>query len=246
IVAGRGFWPGLCVSLKHNSKFASYTIIAKGDFPAELNISIPFSLVNNDVSNNKLVVMPAYWFMYNMYALARNSGKYANRDGRLDKSIILEYDYLAPDTINEMFDSLVFMKRAAGETLSAREGNNFRGEAALRHGEKLLEGNVIPDNSEIWVTGMENTDRKTQLVKLPRAYRLFKELISYYGTSQLIKFILQNNISSFEQFTSSLGKPVRNNWMNIGGQLIPEVSVKKLVRNIHTGKIKSWDEVHDF
>ena len=50
IVAGRGFWPGLCVSLKHNSKFASFTIIAKGDFPAELNIPIPFSLVSNDVS----------------------------------------------------------------------------------------------------------------------------------------------------------------------------------------------------
>jgi hypothetical protein len=46
IVAGRGFWPGLCVSLKHNSKFACFTIIAKSDFPAELNIPIPFSLVN--------------------------------------------------------------------------------------------------------------------------------------------------------------------------------------------------------
>ncbi|OYW19419.1 MAG: DUF4954 domain-containing protein, partial [Sphingobacteriales bacterium 12-47-4] len=38
IIAGRGFWPGLCVSLKHNSRFASFTIISKGDFPAELNI----------------------------------------------------------------------------------------------------------------------------------------------------------------------------------------------------------------
>ena len=37
IIAGRGFWPGLCVSLKHNSKFASFTIIAKGDYPAEIN-----------------------------------------------------------------------------------------------------------------------------------------------------------------------------------------------------------------
>ena len=50
IIAGRGFWPGLCVSLKHNSKFASYTLIAKGDYPAELNIPLPFSLVSNDVS----------------------------------------------------------------------------------------------------------------------------------------------------------------------------------------------------
>ncbi|MEO5647289.1 MAG: DUF4954 family protein, partial [Chitinophagaceae bacterium] len=49
IIAGRGFWPGLCVSLKHNSKFASFTILAKGDFPHELNIPIPFSLVSFDV-----------------------------------------------------------------------------------------------------------------------------------------------------------------------------------------------------
>lgn len=46
IIAGRGFWPGLCVSLKHNSKFASFTLIAKGDFQSELNIPIPFSLVS--------------------------------------------------------------------------------------------------------------------------------------------------------------------------------------------------------
>ena len=46
IIAGRGFWPGLCVSLKHNSKFATYTLIAKGDYASELNISLPFSCSN--------------------------------------------------------------------------------------------------------------------------------------------------------------------------------------------------------
>ncbi len=246
IVAGRGFWPGLCVSLKHNSKFASFTIIAKGDFPAELNIPIPFSLVNNDVGNNKLVIMPGYWFMYNMYALARNAGKYATRDNRTDKSLVLEYDYLAPDTVNEMFDSLSVMKKAVGETMSKREGNHFNDEAAIRHGEKLLEGNVIPDNSEIRAKGMENTDREIQLVKLPKAYRLFKELITYYGTSQIVKFIQQNKIASFEQLTTALGKPVRNKWMNVGGQLIPERAVKQLIKNIDSGKVKSWEEVHAF
>jgi hypothetical protein len=229
IVAGRGFWPGLCVSLKHNSKFASFTIIAKGDFPAELNIPIPFSLVNNDVGNNQLVIMPGYWFMYNLYALARNAGKYAGRDKRTDRSIAFEYDWLAPDTVNEMFDSLTFMKKAAGETFSAREGNH-----------------IIPDNSEIWAKGMENSDRKTQLLKLPRAYRLFKELIAYYGTSQLVQLIEQQNISSFEQLVVALGKPSRNTWMNIGGQLVPEKLVKNLVRNIHSDKIRNWDEVHAF
>src|SRR5436305_9165762 len=74
-VTARGFWPGLCVSLKHNSRFASFTLLAKGDYPNELDIPLPFSLVSNDVSQNELVVMPAYWFLYNLYALARNSSK---------------------------------------------------------------------------------------------------------------------------------------------------------------------------
>ncbi|MFY7899938.1 MAG: DUF4954 family protein, partial [Chitinophagaceae bacterium] len=59
LIAGRGFWPGLCVSLKHNTKFASFTIVAKGDYAYELNIPIPFSLVSNDDANNQLVIMPA-------------------------------------------------------------------------------------------------------------------------------------------------------------------------------------------
>jgi hypothetical protein len=65
LIAGRGFWPGLCVSLKHNSKFASFSLLAKGDFPYELNIPIPFSLVINDPTANELRIIPAYWFRYN-------------------------------------------------------------------------------------------------------------------------------------------------------------------------------------
>ena len=82
IIAGRGFWPGLCVSLKHNSRFASYTLIVKGDFPNELDIRIPFSLLSNDVKNDQLVLIPGYWFMYNMYALMRNTNKFISRDKR--------------------------------------------------------------------------------------------------------------------------------------------------------------------
>ena len=37
--------------------------------------------------------MPAYWFMYNMYALARNAWKYIRRDKRIDKTQLIEYDY---------------------------------------------------------------------------------------------------------------------------------------------------------
>src|SRR5688500_18257654 len=91
MIAGRGFWPGLCVSLKHNSRFASFTILAKGDYPFELNIPFPFSLISNEVHKNELMVMPGYWFQYNLYALARNSWKYVDRDKRDHKVQNIEF-----------------------------------------------------------------------------------------------------------------------------------------------------------
>src|SRR5205085_3148287 len=120
LIAGRGFWPGLCVSLKHNSKFATYSLIAKGDYTHELNIPIPFSLISNDDNRDRLIIMPAYWFMYNMYALARNASKYIDRDKRTEKIQYLEYDWLAPDSVNEMFDALEMMKKFTGKALAAK------------------------------------------------------------------------------------------------------------------------------
>ncbi len=218
IVAGRGFWPGLCVSLKHNSSFASFTIIAKGDFPAELKIPVPFCLVSNDVTNNKLVIMPGYWFMYNMYALERNAWKYRDRDKRTQKIQLIEYDYLAPDTINELFESVAFL-----QNLQPNE-----------------EGTAN-------ITGWENTDRETQLIKVPQAIKIFKELISYYCCLQLMDHFAKNNFSSFDTFKNSLTtKLTRAEWMNIGSQLIKKSSVEKLKLAIKNNKISSWDEVHEF
>ena len=103
IQAGRGFWPGLCTSVKHSSRFASFVLLSKSDYPAELDISLPFSLINNNTTKDQLEVMPAYWWLYNMYALARNSWKFRNRDKRKNKTQHIEFEPLAPDTIEEVF-----------------------------------------------------------------------------------------------------------------------------------------------
>jgi hypothetical protein len=218
IIAGRGFWPGLCVSLKHNSKFASYTIIAKGDYSSELDIPAPFSLISNDVANDRLLVMPAYWFMYNMYALERNVGKYENRDKREYKIQHIEFNYLAPDTINEIFNALQLFK-----SLSINE----KGEAIVNN----------------W----ENAKRKTVLVKLPQAIRIFNELIQLYAATQMLKCIEVNKIKDFAGLKKSLSaSATRKKWSNIGGQLILDERMKGLKEKITSGKIKSWDEVHAF
>ena len=258
IIAGRGFWPSLCVSLKHNSKFASFTLIAKGDFPAELNIPIPFSLISNDVSADKLLVIPGYWFMYNMYALSRNAGKYISRDKRINKTQIIEYDFLAPDSINELVDGLAILRKATAKAwlkknkTSSQEHRSSRklidDKSLLKIGETLFEKDPEQINQlEILVEGFENSDRKVQLVKVTEAYQVFKEMVIYYGTLQLIQFMEQRNISSWQKLTKLLpNNPLRNQWTNIGGQLIPAAAVTTLVSKIRKGTICSWDEIHDF
>lgn len=218
IIAGRGFWPGLCVSLKHNSKFASFSIIAKGDFPAELNIPIPFSLLHHDVSNNKLVLMPAYWFMYNMYALERNAWKYEDRDRRTEKLQKLEFEYLAPDTINEIFDAL-----------------------------KILQSLKTDKEGSAIVQGWENSDRLIEIIKVPKAVSIFKELIVFYFGSLLIRHIIQHKTKSFSELKKSLPSQIsRSVWQNIGGQLIQKKSVDKLKKSINEGQIETWDAMHQY
>jgi hypothetical protein len=248
LIAARGFWPGLCVSLKHNSRFASFTIIAKGDFPAELNIPIPFSLVSNDVSKDKLVIMPAYWFMYNMYALARNEVKYRQRDKRTDKTQYLENDFLAPDSVNEIVDSLYLLKKFTGQAYAKKLNKKMNVRQMVSAGEKLLDSkNEIIDKLEILADGFENSGRKAELIKVAQSYTVFKELLVYYGVSQLLHFAANPHIVSWEKMVAALPlRTKRTAWINMGGQLIPKPAVQTLIKNIHAGKIKSWDDVHRF
>ncbi len=249
LIAGRGFWPGLCVSLKHNSKFASFTMIAKGDYPAELSIPLPFSLISNDVSKDRLVVMPGYWFMYNMYALQRNSSKYVDRDKRKDKTQHIEYDYLAPDSVNELFTALELLKKFTGKAFLLREniGAIESDDACLKVGMELLEKrDPVIKELTIVAEGFENTNRPTIIIKVLEAYHLFKELITYYGTTHLLKALNKTDTAAIDSVRNLSVKITRNNWLNMGGQLMPITEVEELKKRIKNGKISSWKMTHDF
>lgn len=216
IIAARGFWPGLCVSLKHNSRFASFSIIVKGDYPYELNIPIPFCLVSNDVAENKLIVKPGYWFQHNMYALARNAWKYRVRDKRKKPVQRIEFDYLAPDTVNEMFHAIKLM-----QTLKPDEQGNAH------------------------ITGVENSTRTCVVRNVPGAISLFKELIIYYSARAIISLIETEKPASFADLKKHLpAKISRSEWMNLGGQLVISEDVSLLKKDIKKGTIRTWDEVH--
>lgn len=249
IIAGRGFWPGLCVSLKHNSKFAGFTIITKGDYPYELNIPIPFSLVSINQAKDHLVIMPAYWFMYNMYALARNSWKYGDRDKRTERIQHLETNHLAPDTINEIFASLQLLELFTGKAFyrNLKEEALISDDDYIKKGKQLLLSDDDIDNMEILAEGFENAKRKTVIIKAKKAYRLFRQMIKYYSLVQLIHFIEANNINSMAALTDALPQGFkREEWLNVGGQLMPAAEVKLLRKKINENNITSWDEVHTY
>jgi len=251
LMAGRGFWPGLCVSLKHNSKFASFSILAKGDYPAELNIPIPFSLISNDVTNNRLIIMPGYWFMYNMYALERNAWKYGDRDKRKEKTQYLEYDYLAPDSINEILNAIQLFQELTGKAWFSKfeTSETLSTEELITKGKQLLEAaDPVLDELEILATGFENTKRKVVLIKVSATYKLFKELVEYNAANQILGLINnRDEVLDFGKLLTSLPSPLRiNNWMNVGGQLIPRDEVDNLRKDIQEGNVVSWEDVHAF
>lgn len=248
-VTGRGFWPGLCVSLKHNSKFATFTLLAKGDYQYELNIPLPFSLVSNDESNNRLVVMPAYWFMYNLYALARNSAKYIDRDKRTEKIQHIEYEFLAPDSINEIFTALDQLRKFTALAYHKKCNTEpATGNDLIDAGEALLTNEETDFTTlDVYAYGFENNPRPTLITKVQEAYRIYKNLILYYGVNQLIQFIELIKLDSFDEFLLALPpKSVRMEWTNIGGQLLPVATIETLLNNIKTNTIQDWDEVHRF
>lgn len=239
VLAKRGFWPGLCVSIKHNSRFASYTLLVKGDFQHELDVRIPFSLVSNDTYENRLLVVPGYWFLYNMYALMRNNTKFVARDKRKFKNQYIEYDILAPDTINEMFDALVEMERAVGKAFAGE----YQRADYERLGKELLEKDVDLQEREILLENTENSKRKVVLMKVKECYRLFRRIVKYYGSLQMAE---QCRVLGVEQFLASVNALPKGRavFENIGAQLIPVNDVDFLLKQIKSGDIQSWKEVH--
>jgi hypothetical protein len=249
LIVGRGFWPGLCVSLKHNSQFASYTMLAKGDYPAELNIPIPFSLVSNDVANDRLLIMPGYWFMYNMYALARNAWKYVDRDKRVKKIQTIEYDYLAPDTVSELFVALELLEQFTGDAYKAAQNGAATEKGSSREvGRRLLLGDeAIVDKWEVLATGFENSKRKVVITKPQQAYQLFRRMIQVYAVKALLEWAEKEGVDSFDDVQALLQQTgERNQWINVGGQLMPADSVAALQGQIVDGGISDWDGVHLF
>ena len=247
IIAGRGFWPGLSSTLKHNCRFASYTLLTKGSYPAELNIPLPFSMVLEDRKNDHLDVMPAYYWLYNMYALERNSWKYRTRDRR--KTIVqhIETDHLAPDTAAEMLKALRLLERWTGKAwyLEEEDGDDLPDAGVLEaKGRELI--TTAPEKvGALFVLGegMERSSRPVRILKVVRAWNAYRQMLSFYGVKAIASYLSAYGIG-WDYFRAQVPKEIGFEWVNMGGQLVSSEKVDGLRAAIRSGLINSWTEIH--
>ncbi|HRN58001.1 MAG TPA: DUF4954 family protein, partial [Agriterribacter sp.] len=169
---------------------------------------------------------------------------------RIEKDQRIEFDALAPDTVNELLHALQLLALFTGRAYSESKhpGKPLPDKAYIKTGKKLLEAkDRIVDELEILAEGWENSERKTVIIKVQQAYTIFKELVIYYGAVQCIRQFPENGFKNLSSFIKQLpASPKRNEWINVGGQLIPAQEVQKFRKHVRSGKIKNWDDVHAF
>ncbi len=248
IQAGRGFWPGLCVSLKHSCRFASFVLIAKGDYPAELDIPLPFSLVNNNVSKDRLEVLPAFWWLYNMYALARNSWKFQTRDKRKVKVQNIEFASLAPDSIEEIIRArqlLTIWTAKAELRKKGKDPKQEKTEELIRIGRGLLEGaEESSDGLEVLAENMEKSTRDVVILKPALAYKAYGQMLHHYAITNLVDYMESVPEANLALMSKELSGEHIREWVNLGGQLMPAFEADKIRADVGSGKLSSWEQIH--
>lgn len=250
IQAGRGFWPGLCASLKHSCRFASYTLLAKAQYPAEIDNPFPFALISNNAAKDELEIMPAYWWMYNMYALARNSWKYTARDKRKHKQQHIEFNAYAPDTMEEAIYATTLLEKYTAKAWFKREGLpiDLPEEVLMAKGKELLSGDkVLVQALEILADDIEKGNRKVRLLKAYEAYHAYGDMMVYYAVTNMIKYFAANADASFDRLHDDLAKDGcrPDKWVNLGGQLVKEKDFVALIEDIKSKQLDSWTDIHN-
>lgn len=245
VQAGRGFWPGLCTSLKHSSRFASFTLMSKADYPCELDIPLPFSLLNNNTSKDQLEVMPAFWWLFNMYALARNLSKFQSRDKRKTRIQHIEFESLAPDTIEEILHARRLLECWTAKAWLKRENASKPDSELAAFGRQLLDGPAgTLKGLEVLGEKMEKSKRRILIVKACEGYHAYGQMLLYYAVKSLLAYLQFNTAANFQDMKAALQNGAHRQWVNLGGQLAAAADVDRLRADIGSGKLSSWADIH--
>ncbi|HLA60518.1 MAG TPA: hypothetical protein VK622_17210, partial [Puia sp.] len=192
----------------------------------------------------------------------RNAWKYGDRDKRLEKIQQLEYDYLAPDSVQELASAIEkleliaarsWLKHGANDSFrkenESQRSNSTSSDDALRTmGKTLLENKDEAFTSiSFFAEEFENSSRKVRVIKLVKGYSIFRELIIHYAIEQIMLHTTNGQFNGLSDFQQSLPEnKIPESWINAGGQLIKKSSFEKLLSDIRQNQVNSWGEIHQF
>lgn len=268
MIAGRGFWPGLCSDFKFDSKFASFVLASKGTYKNELNITYPFSMIAPSVEDNTIHIIPAYWFLYNMFAIVRNKYKFKARDKRFKIVQHIETNPLAPDSVQEILFSIKRLIELTGRYLKMPNDECLK-YTKYMHSKDFLSSyrKRISDCSaeDIYIVAKDFLHKSYEdkflllddrcqkkygaiIYKPSQAYREYRRVLKYFAAESLMNYVLSKNKESLVLEDISVIKdiPLYTEWINVGGQVIPAAKIQELFYKIKQGKIQNWEEVHKF
>jgi hypothetical protein len=194
--------------------------------------------------------MPAYFWMYNLYALERNSWKSKKRDKRNIKIQQIESDYLTPDSVEEIISALEKL-----EAWMKQAGRSFSQETIFSMNEKS--SNYLEDpeyslsasaNEMIYVQGLERSKRKTVILKPARAFTAYREMLFYYCFKTIANYLIEYPLCTFDEMLNQINILDDRvcKWENFGGQIIPSFRIDMLREKIKSGAINNWHDVHAF
>lgn len=252
IVAGRGFWAGLCTSFKHNSIFSPFVLAGKGDYHHELFIHYPFSLVSpGETAASPVNVLPAWYFMNDTYAIMRNRYKFKARDKRFIKVQNIETDPVAPDTVQDVLKAVSKILSLTFEKLCTLFPERFKSgtdkESADVQAKTFLESEA-EDSFSLFDSSCQKKYGAV-IYGVQKAYAAYIDILKLFSLASIIEYCKKNSYSALTKkvVIEKLKKlPVHTEWINAGGQIIPFDLVNELLEKIKSGKIQTWDAVHDF
>lgn len=181
-----------------------------------------------------------------MYALARNSWKFHNRDKRINKIQNIEFETFAPDTIEEIINARKLLEVWTAKAYLNQNDSGIKDQNELiQLGRKLLYGNIIGMNGlEVLGENMENTKRKVVILKPYEAYHAYGNMLHHYAIKNLLAYIDSHNNTSLSSMHNDLNGKHQQEWINLGGQIMLQKDLDKLRSDIGSGKLNSWQDIH--
>lgn len=193
--------------------------------------------------------MPAFWWLFNMYALARNNWKFQSRDNRIHKIQNIEFDCMAPDTAEEIFQAMELLELWTGKAHLRRQGRTPETEPLekiIALGRSLLTGDG-KNLADLEVLGerIEKSHRKAVILKPYEGYHAYRQMLHHYAIKNLLAWMEANPSADWTLLQNRLHGPRCRHWVNLGGQLMLAEDVDQLRADIRDGKLQTWQQIHN-